>query len=342
MVWGGVRFWSGYGRGWVVKKVWEGGTAWYEGEVHPRVVSEIMGEMIRMRSYEMPPQLYEKWVDKTGMGCVYGGVVWRYGRVDTVDEWGRKIYRKGVAELGDDVEFQGYCMHHLPVWKRRLEEMRFLASKMGKWLEWNVYMPSMTAIDALGMEKWMMGIGEAPGAMKEWVDELSFAYRKELNLLCEDSCPEIVKLTQIFQNKSGWMYGEDWRNFELKFLKEAVDFLHKKGKKVSLHCDGVNDEFYGILVDYGVDIIRGYNSWNTDFRKEHSESNWEMDYKKWGQKIVFNGIMSVDEFERNSAEQVRGDVIRRKGFGRQIIGLGECTGNGVSTENFKAMMETAK
>ena len=303
------------------------GYSWYDGEAHPEFVAKVLKRPIteiRGRSYELPKETYKAWVEATDMDMIHGVFMWRWGRIDTIDKWGRKVFRKENMKFGEEpVE---------PDWKafeKRLEELSEIKGDRG--LEWTLYNPTMLVSNGFGMENFCFAIKDQREDFKFWLEQIDEVVQKELELILKYPV-DVVKITQIFATKQGLLYDSEWEEVELDYVKRRCERIKKAGRMVSIHCDGVTDWLVDRFISAGVDVWRGWEG-----------TNWEKDFQKWGKKITFHGTVLVDDLMRQEPDMIKRLVQSRAKCGSQILASAHDFGQtGISFNNFKAVMEEAR
>jgi hypothetical protein len=297
------------------------GFAWYEPEVHPAVVSAFLGRYVQGRCYELPIDTYMEWIKLTKMDVIYAHVPWKWGRNNGTDDWGQWYYIGPTAQIGDRPNDVPWDEIH-----KRLSEISERRTHEG--IEGAVYSAPMTAINAIGLETYAMAIAEDRPKLHNWLKEIHQIAMEQLYLILEHPV-DIVQVTQMFCDKNGFMFGPQViEDIDLPFLKEMVDVIHKRGKIVSIHCDGNNEKAYKYLIALGIDVFNGFEG-----------GNQERDMKNWP-TLAFHGSVPLEILEQCNSIQVRESVRdRKKALGSHIISSCHYIAEEVGVDNFRSMME---
>lgn len=293
------------------------GWAWYEGEVHPRVVMGVMERQVgKGRSYEMGVGDYEEWLERTGMDMVYGYMPWKWGREETMDEWGRFTYKGPGLEVGDLVGRPPY-----EEMKKRLDELCGIPG--GRGVEWAIYNTPMVVEDGLGLEKFALAMMDKPRELEDWMERIDERVAKELEVALEWPV-EVVQFSQVFADKNGPMFGaEELERFHFCYLDRRVKRVRNEHRLAALHCDGDCSKVYDRL---DIDVFNGYEG------RDHGK---DMEERKWG----WRGSVPTGLLETGKSEEITAFV---KALKRpHVIGSTHDTGD-VPLANFVAMMEAAR
>jgi len=298
------------------------GWAWYESEVHPSVVSGILGRRVNGRSYSLGVWDYDEWLTETKMDMMYGYVPWRWGRKEMVDDWGRNVYVGPDADLGDLVSPPPYT-----VLNNRLDELCKIKNNRG--IEWALYTAPMIVMDALGLEKFCFAISDDWGKLKSWIQRIDERVRRQLDIILEYPV-DVVQLTEVFCDKNGPMFPPNIIEGLLSSLSWHAGTIHDENRLVSLHCDGDNEKLYDEYVRFGVDVFNGYEG-----------KCQGADIHKWGGHLSFRGCIDSWTLEQGTPDEIKRKVEeKKKTLGPHIIASTHDTGD-VPLDNFKAMMEAA-
>ena len=310
------------GLGWsrYMEAVQKKGFSWYEGEVHPKIVNDLMPFSIHFRSYQMPKMLYKQWLDQTGMDMIYGYVPWFYGRENTTDEFGCFQYKKPLANVGDLIDPPPY-----DAIKSRAEEL--CSIKDGRGVEFALYNTPMIVLDALGLEKFAIEMMDHPAKLEDWMDRIDERVARELEVILEYPV-EVIQITQIFADKNGPLFGaEQLDRFGFQYLNRRSQRISTEGRLLSIHCDGDCRKLYG-RIERLANVFNGYEG--TDFARDLAES-----------KMGFRGSVPTSLLANGTPETIEAHVKELKKGTPHVIGSTHDTGD-VPIENFMAMMEAAR
>lgn len=296
------------------------GHSLYESEIHPSVVSAVMGRKIMGRSYMMPADTYADWIRETGMDMLYAYVPWPVGRQSKIDKWGVINWENGYFSTTDLRKDPPY-----DTIRRRLDALCKVKNGFG--IEVAVYSAPMLMEDGLDLERFSLMMYDDPDTLTTWLDIFNAKVCLELEIIMEYPV-DAVQISQMLGDKNGQICSDEhMEKFHFKYLREHIKHIRARGKIATLHCDGKLDKLYPRFIDMGVQCINGYDS-----------NKFESDLRQWGNKIAMRGSISMDGIYRMSAGDMRMEVQKAKALPSHVI---SSTHNfpEVSPEVFVAMVE---
>ena len=277
------------------------GHSLYESEVHPSVVSAVMGRKVMGRSYVMSPDTYKEWIEKTGMDMMYVYVPWPVARQSKIDKWGVINWENGYFNTTDLRRDPPY-----DTIKRRLDALCKIKDGFG--IEVALYDAPMLLMDGMGLEKFSMEMYDNPDKLESWLNVLNSKVCLELEIILEYPV-DAVQISHLLADKNGQVCSDEHlERFHFKYLRDHIQHIRARGKIATLHCDGKLDKLYPRFFGTGIQCINGYDS-----------NKFVVDLKRWGQSIAMRGCISMDGLYRMSVGEMRLAVQKAKSWPAHVI-----------------------
>ena len=103
----------------------------------------------------------------------------------------------------------------------------------------------------MGVQNTIYALYEEPEIMKQYIDTFNKKHLELVDLYCKSPAPHMI----FTDNLSGDVQPQDiFREYSFNHYKAIAEHLHKAGKTVSTHIDGMINGIIGITAEAGIDV----------------------------------------------------------------------------------------
>jgi hypothetical protein len=103
----------------------------------------------------------------------------------------------------------------------------------------------------MGVQNTIYALYETPEKMERYINTFNTKHLELVDLYCKSPAPHLI----FTDNLSGDVQPPDiFRKYSFNHYKAIADHLHRAGKTVSTHIDGMLDGIIGIIAETGIDV----------------------------------------------------------------------------------------
>ena len=310
-----------------------------EDEFHPVIIGQILGRPVPpVRSYELPAADLIELNLKAGTDMIMLANLWECGRDHIVNGKGRKLYVGGLIKTRDDLK--NITFPNLDDVRRRIEDVLDAAEGTGLGLKYRPNNSKFIVEMGNGYEDYYINLKTDPGFIHEFQDHVQDYCFAELELAL--SYPvDVIQLSLIFSSNMGPMVSpEITEEFEYPQLRQSIRIIREKDKDkpISLHVDGVIDNYIETFIELGFDIVHPLEPCN-------GKQDIYAIKKRFGDRIALHGNIDVGGVlvfgsPREVAQDVREHLDRLAVGGGYVCGSSHDISEAIPLINFYAMRDT--
>ena len=309
----------------------------FETQVDIEIACKILEKQLppHLLSFELPISDYVELNRRLGNDMVFFSHIWRLGRKEMKDAFGRIHYIDGTMKSEGSLQHIWYP--DLDRIKRRLEELLEFSTQHGFGIICQVQTAPFVVATAMGYQDYWINAATNPGWIHEFTKRIQDWTLKELELYL--SYPiDAIKIGSAFITNKGPMCSPQMLNaFETVYIRQQARLAKQAGKILFLHIDGNISEMVEGFIEMGVDVLNPVEP--CDGRQNIYELK-----KKYGDRIAFCGNIDINGvLLSGSPEEVKQDVIEHiDGLahgGGYIVASSHDIHQLIPTENLYAMRD---
>lgn len=309
-----------------------------EDEIEPAVVAKILGRPTAVHhSFDLPPADLVELNRRCGNDMIFQLNIWELGRINMIDDAGRKHYVDGAIKTASDLKNIAYP--DLDALRRRLESVLAAADGTGLGIKYTPSQAPFIVTTAMGYADYYEAMLSNPGFIHEFQEIVEEHCLRELEMVL--SYPvDAVQFGAVLCAKNGPMFSRAMREeFEYPSLRRRVRMAKAKGVVVSGHFDGNLSAIMPELIDIGIEVFNPIETC------DGAQDIYQ--YKKlYGDRIALHGNIDLSGVLVNGTPaEVRQDVqehiARLAQGGGYICASSHNITEDVPLENFYAMRDAA-
>ena len=227
----------------------------FELQVDIEIAEKILEKQLpsHLLSFELPMPDYVELNRRMGNDMIFFSHIWRLGRKEARDAFGRIHYIDGTLKTPDSLRDIWYP--DLDVIKKRLEELTELAEGQGLGIICQVQTPSFVTATAMGFQDYWINAITNPSFVHDFTKRIHDWTFKELELYLKYPIDGIKVGSGFVTNKGPMCSPQMLEEFELFYTSQQVKAARQEGKIIFLHIDGNITNMIQRLIEMGVDII---------------------------------------------------------------------------------------
>jgi len=226
-----------------------------EDEFEPTVAGKILGRPVppALRSYELPVADMVELNIKAGNDIVMVANLWELGRKNVIDAEGRKQYVDGTIKTRRDLA--GIKYPDLGEIRKRVEEVLEGIEGTGLGTKYRPNNSLFLAETGIGYQDYYVNLKLDPDFIHEFLKSVQDYCFQELEVAL--SYPiDVFQLSVLFTSSMGPVVSREiTEEFEYPQLRQTIKMIKDKGKPLSLHIDGVVDQFIDEFIEMGFSVI---------------------------------------------------------------------------------------
>ena len=310
----------------------------FEMQVDIEIASKILEKHLphHLLSFELSITDYAELNLRMGNDMVFFSHIWRLGRQEMKDTFGRIHYIDGSmktsASLGD------IWYPDIDVLKCRLEELLESASKYGFGIICQVQTAPFVVATAMGYQDYWIGTMTNRGLIHEFTKHIQDWTFRELELYLKYPIDGIKIGSGFVTNKGPMCSPQMMEEFETTYIRQQAAVVKQNGKILFLHIDGNITEMIPIFIEMGLDVLNPIETCGG------VQDIYEIK-RLFGDKITLCGNIDINGVLLNgSCEEVKADVIKHiDGLahgGGYIVASSHDIHQHIPIQNFYSMRDT--
>ena len=310
----------------------------FELQVDIEIAGKILEKQLppHLLSFELPIPEYVELNRRIGNDMVFFSHIWRLGRQEIKDAFGRIHYVDGTMKTAASVGDIWYP--DLNMLEQRLEELLRLASEHGFGVICQVQTAPFVVATAMGYQDYWMNTMTNPGLIHEFTQRIQDWTLKELELYLKYPIDGIKTGSAFVTNRGPMCSLEMMEEFETAYVRQQAEIVKQNGKILFLHIDGNIADMMPTFLEIGVDVLNPIETCGGE------QDIYELK-RLFGDKISLCGNIDINGVLLNGTpDQIRSDVIehieRLAPGGGYIVASSHDIHQLIPLENFYAMCET--
>ncbi|MBN1546689.1 MAG: hypothetical protein JW902_08530 [Syntrophaceae bacterium] len=310
----------------------------FELQVDISIAEKILAKHLphHLLSFELPVADLLELNFRMGNDMMFFSHIWRLGRKETKDEYGRIHYIDGVMKSPESLKKLWYPdLDHL---KRRLDDVFASIDKYGFGIICQATSAPFVAATAMGYEDYWMNTMTASAFVHEFTKTIQEWTYREIELYLQYPIDGIKIGSAFVTNRGAMCSPEMLEEFETSYLRKHTEIAQANDKLIFLHIDGNVQKMMPQFISIGVDILNPIEPCGG------TQDIYEMK-KKYGDQITLCGNIDINGVLLNGTPQeVRQDVIEH--IDRLAVGGGYVAASShdihqlIPLENFYALRDT--
>ena len=309
----------------------------FELQVDIEIADKILERPLppHLLSFELPIPDYVELNSRMGNDMIFFSHIWRLGRKETKDAFGRIHYVDGIMKTPESMRDIWYP--DIDTLKSRLEKLLELARPKGFGIICQVQTAPFVVATAMGYQDYWLNTLTNPSFVHEFTKRIHEWTFKELELYLKYPIDGIKIGSAFVTNKGPMCSPEMLEEFELSYARQQVTIAKQASKIIFLHIDGNIANMIPNFIEMGIDVINPIET--CDGKQDIYDIKC-----KYGDRIALCGNIDINGVLLNgTAEQVKSDVVKHiEGLadgGGYIVASSHDIHDLIPIENFYAMRE---